>query len=1125
MHNNTNWPIWKTNRFVLFLSAILIAFFLIGYTIDVINGRTALVTLVMMAIILFAQLFMCFAIFRRNQQSVRFRYFAMAGFTIAYCIAIFSSSSAFTYVFIFPVALLYVLYEDVLLIKFIAIGMVLINGVKIWLQVSAGYTSQDHVASYLVQGFTVLGISTAIYAITRIIKQSNAEKTQEILGIWEEMEGSTIKLGMLTTTAEILMAADEDEAVFALMTGMEIIGRSTNSDRVLIWLSETIGGEQFFVMQHDWVSEFCMQAQSPQVPKGQKLSYNNIAEWLEIFTENGCINSPASEMPPKYTELLRRHGTVSTVCVPMFNGHELIGFLSIDDMQREKTCSGDEMRIFASAGLMFASVFNRMEQAAAIKRRDALLQASNQAAKVLLTAGGEISDMDALMEGMAIIGRLLDIDRAQIWQHRMVDGEFIFVLQQEWLSEIGKQKTPYPINYVFRRSHDPQWADSLLNGESVNSPVHELPRAVCEYHQSFDVVSTAIFPLISGNEIIAFFSVQDCRQSRRFNESEMDILASAGLKFASMFNRTRQAEVIKHRGTLLQAVNEAAAYLLTADADGFESVLQLSMRAIGKAANADRVYIWKNHTDSEDGRLYGTLIHEWINGIEPDRGSKVIKLYYDEFLPEDLLAECTRGGCINGIARDFPIATRKYLAANSIVSVLLMPLILDGEFWGFVGFDDCYNERVFADEEQAILRSCGLLFVSATLRNMMLEEIKDTSEKLEEALDEAKRASKAKGDFLSNMSHEMRTPMNAIIGMSAIGLKSKGIDEKDRAFGRIDIAATHLLGVINDILDMAKIEADKMELMPVDYTFDKMIQRVLTLIRYHAEQKEQILITDIDSRIPQVVFGDEQRLTQAITNVLSNAVKFTHKGGNITLNIALVEEEGEHLELRFEVIDTGVGIPAEKIGGLFNAFEQVKNELSHAQVGTGLGLAITKRIVEMMSGRIWAESEVGVGTTISFSVLMERRADVDVDTADDSNTGFDGDIDDATYAIFEGKHLLLVEDMEVNREILEIMLEDSGLIIDCAENGKIALDKMSRDINAYDIILMDVLMPEMNGLEATRRIRELGGTLPIIALTANVFKDDIEECLAAGMDDHLGKPFEIGKVIEKLRKYLRESSE
>ena len=385
-------------------------------------------------------------------------------------------------------------------------------------------------------------------------------------------------------------------------------------------------------------------------------------------------------------------------------------------------------------------------------------------------------------------------------------------------------------------------------------------------------------------------------------------------------------------------------------------------------------------------------------------------------------------------------------------------------------------------------------------------------------------ASQAKSDFLSNMSHEMRTPMNAIIGMTTIGKRAPDIERKDYALTRIEDASTHLLGIINDVLDMAKIEADKLELSPVEFRFDTMLQSVVSVIHFRVDEKRQQFTIHVDADVPQYLTGDAQRLAQVIMNLLSNAVKFTPEGGEISFRATLNCETDGDCELLLEVVDTGIGISPEEQKKLFQAFSQADSGTSRKFGGTGLGLSISKRIVELMGGTIWVESEAGAGSHFLFTVHI-RRSDVEpAETTEPSAPGTDSSAETGIPDIFPGKTLLVAEDVEINREVLITLLEDTALHIDCAENGRQAVEMVTAAPDKYDLVFMDMQMPEMDGLEASRRIRALPLTrsrhLPIIAMTANVFKSDIEECLAAGMDGHLGKPLNLAEVLACLHKYL-----
>jgi len=574
---------------------------------------------------------------------------------------------------------------------------------------------------------------------------------------------------------------------------------------------------------------------------------------------------------------------------------------------------------------------------------------------------------------------------------------------------------------------------------------------------------------------------------------------------------------LEQRDRLLNIVNRIAAILLQSGIDEFENALLLCMGMVGEAVGIDRVYIWKNHT--VNGEHCCTQLYEWSHGVEAQQGTE-----YTVNIPYSTMGEWERTlssrRCINSLVRNMSEEEQAKLAPQGIVSILVLPVFLQEQFWGFVGFDDCHRERIFTENEESILRSGSLLIANALLRNNMMQDIRAGTVELEAALEKAQAASRAKSNFLSNMSHEMRTPMNAIIGMTLIGKSASGVEKKDYAFDKIENASTHLLGVINDVLDMSKIEAGKFELSLVEFNIEKLLQKVINVINFRVDEKQQRLTVNLDPRIPANLNGDDQRLTQVITNLLTNAVKFTPENGSIRLNARFIKEENGLCTIQIDVTDTGIGINAEQQARLFSSFEQAESSTSRKFGGTGLGLAISKHIVELMGGKIWLESEPGLGSTFAFTVLLKRGKD------ESPEIFHDADKEAAEQPVsFLGRRILLAEDVEINREIVQALLEPTEISIDCATNGSEAVRMFGNSPGSYDLILMDLQMPEMDGFEATSRIRALNNqkaeTVPIIAMTANVFKEDIEKCLEVGMNGHIGKPLDFNEVMEKLKFYLK----
>jgi signal transduction histidine kinase len=573
---------------------------------------------------------------------------------------------------------------------------------------------------------------------------------------------------------------------------------------------------------------------------------------------------------------------------------------------------------------------------------------------------------------------------------------------------------------------------------------------------------------------------------------------------------------IDRNNMMMQTVNDVATILLQSEIDEFEKVLLRCMGMMAKAVDADRVYIWKNHV--VDGRLCCTQLCEWSEDVEPQQNNEyTTNIPYDSIKP-DLRETLGRGLCLNGVVTDMSEEMQAYLAPQGIISVLLVPVLLRDEFWGFVGFDDCVNKRIFSESEETILRSASLLIANALLRNEMTLGMRNAATQLETALEKAQAASRAKSNFLSNMSHEMRTPMNAIIGMTKIGKTTSNVVRKDYAFKKIEEASRHLLGVINDVLDMSKIEADKFELSSIEFDFSKMLEKVIDIINFRIEEKQQHFSVSLDPQIPQMLIGDDQRLSQVLTNLLSNAVKFTPERGSIELHSCIASETEYFCTIQVTVTDTGIGISADQQARLFTSFEQAETSTSRKYGGTGLGLAISKRIVDLMGGTIQVDSEVGAGSTFSCTLPLRKCVRSALPGASEENRPIQ-------KLDFSGSRILLVEDLEINREIVEAMLELLHLDIDSASNGIEAVKMFSAAPEKYDLIFMDLQMPEMDGFEATRAIRAIDSPkakeIPIVAMTANVFKEDIQKCLEIGMNAHLGKPLDCGEMQEILKTYLR----
>jgi len=820
-----------------------------------------------------------------------------------------------------------------------------------------------------------------------------------------------------------------------------------------------------------------------------------------------------------------------------------------------------------------------------MKELQKLLHALNSATTILLAAENDEDIEASVQKGMGLIGRCVDADRVLMWRNETIGGELYYGLVREWISDVGRKNLPVVAGSKFPYSATPRWEHLFSQGDYLNSLVADLPPDEQKVFVPYGIKSAVVIPLFQQNQFKGLLSLDDCVNERVLAEEEISVLRSAGVLFAhALLHHKLQvsisAQEALERFEIVWANVECGITVVDAETRQIIDINPVAARMFGR--------------DKED--IIGHRCHKFVCPAE----------------------ECSCPIIDKNQVVDR--SERKFIRADGTVIPIIKSVA-----------------KIVRNGRLALLES----FTD-------ISSLKEAEKQLLQ-MQVTEQANKAKSYFLSTMSHEMRTPMNAIIGMTAIGKSASDAARKDYALENIENASKHLLGIINDVLDMSKIEAGKFELSAEEFSFEKMLQRVVNVVSFRVNEKRQTFTVYSDKNIPPVLMGDDQRLAQIITNLLGNAVKFTPAGGAVRLNARLMGEEDGVCTIQVEITDSGIGISPEQQARLFQSFQQAENNTTRKFGGTGLGLSISRSIVDMMGGRIWVESELNRGATFAFTIPM-RRGDTqkyellarETDwrnvrvLAVDENAGILGylknfvedfgarcdiaesgrdamclardnaydlcfidwklpdidglrlatelkavasdrrqhivmtlaavewhDIEDRAKAAgvdtilpkplfptaianivnaflgvasmpvdesptdtvtFEGHRILLAEDVEINREIVQALLEPTRLTIDFAVNGVEAVRMFQQSPERYDAILMDVQMPEMDGHEATRRIRAHGSArareIPIIAMTANVFREDVARCLEAGMNDHLGKPLEIDEVLKKLRHYL-----
>ena len=989
--------------------------------------------------------------------------------------------------------------------------------------------------------------SAAHLCSSLIISEQLQEKSKESFDALERGKKLT---DVINKVAVIFLSSGHENFKDMMTAGMSLVAESADLDRLSIWRNFMAEDGLHATQIYRWDKA---SGGTTEPTRGlEDLSYPKLApRWEHLLSRDDMINSPVRLLPE--AGVLQFFGVVSAFVTSIFVKEVFWGFMLFEDRRNERYFDKASVEMMRSAALLCTNAIMRSEMERKIGKAVRFNQTILDSMPVgLALFEGETNPR--VVDCNSALTKMFNASRTHICTHYFQD------FSPEYLPD-GRLSLPVAVDIMNR----------AMSGETVRT---EWP------HQTADgepvPCALTLKRIENENEFIGVGFLYDLRDIKKLTESlhEQNILLTRAMKDANEANRLKDF-----------AINSLESIM-----DGIGALIYITEPETGELIFVNRHM--KKLLNKENEDCAGEYCFSLIRGTDT----------MCDFCPCHRLSE----------------NPEEFIVWDDYVESLN----------GYIRHSDCFIDWPNGSK-------------------VHLQHAVDITE-LVNAREQAQQGSRSKSVFLSSMSHEMRTPLNTIMGMASIGKEAANLDRKDYALEKITEASAHLLGVINNILDMSKIEMDKLELALDDICFEKVLKKAINTVSFQMEQKQQIFTVTVDARIPRYLHSDDQRLTQVIINLLGNAVKFTPDGGSIHLNAFLLEERGNDCTVVIEVKDTGIGITAEQQARIFHAFEQADSGIARKFGGTGLGLVISKRIVEMMGGDIRLVSEAGQGSTfrvtfkamhsqsaatplldpsvrwenlrvlvvddsaeilVYFTELLKRygmscyiapngaaalklieqyggydlyfidwkmpgmdgieltrqiksrtpykkcvtimisstewalihdkakEAGIDKflmkplfasDIMDCMNACMGADVSEAplqqkgdSFHDIKGCCILLAEDVKINREIVLERMKHTGVEIECAENGLEVLRMIDENPHKYEIVFMDVQMPEMDGLEATRRIRQSGSNVPIVAMTANVFKEDVDLCLAAGMDDHIGKPLDLNIVLEKVRKYRK----
>jgi len=886
--------------------------------------------------------------------------------------------------------------------------------------------------------------------------------------------------------AEMLLAiSDVEELQSILEKTMELLGVSVDVHHVYIWKKEQINGNPHFVNIYQWESDVEKQVKS--VDTGTEISCDTLPVFDRIISKGEVINCPVSQLSDKDKVFLGTYNTKSIVILPLVIQDSFWGFLSLGDCVVERYLTKEEVDILRSVSLMMVSAINHHTQAMYIRA---------------------VSEQTNLLLDTTPLG-------ASLWNR---DAR-MFLCNDELvkLFDTGTKEECCKRFFDFTPKYQPDGELSIEKAERYIKEAFETGK--CNFKWLHALPDGTPMP---GE--VTFVRV----------EYERDYVVAA--YFRDLREQTAMMEDIERRDYLLETINNVSSILLQTDAEHFIKDLHSCMGLFARALDIDHISIWKNTTIEEE--LYYYRVFEWTTEAETPETAiyKPDSLFSDENLRcyrthvPHLYFDLRNGIFTSNLVRDLPDIERNFFSAQGIRSISVAPIFIQDNFWGIVSYRSYHYERLFTESEQAIMQSGSLVIANALFQNEMKVDLMSSAVQLEEAFKEAKRADRAKSEFLARVSHEIRTPLNAVLGLAWLSLESDKLDRDAYSnLEKIYDSGTTILNLVNEVLDISKIESGVLELESYDYELPGMLNDAVAQNLPRIGDKPVKFKLSITADSFMYLNGDELRVKQIINNLLSNAIKYTGKG-EIELFVDSIRED-DVVWLTIKVKDSGRGIKKKDLTKLFDDYVRLEEHASHNIEGIGLGLSITKKLCDLMQGTITVESKYGKGSTFTVTLMQSFVSDEKIDpvvieslTTHQYSRSKSARTLRRNTARLPYAHVLLVDDNLTNLEIAKGLFMPYEMKIDCVSSGKKAIEAISTELVRYDAVFLDQMMPGMDGVEAAERIRNLGTdyakNLPIIAFTANVVSENEEYFLSQGFQDFLTKPIDIPKLDDIIMKWI-----